>query len=265
MNPQPLIGFGQVRHTRLKPARHAFVYPTYFWMLPLRSLRTQAQAVVKRNRAGLLSFHDADHGEGGPDALAWLDALLASEGLSGPDIDAGEVWLQTYPRVLGHVFKPVSFWYVHRRDGSLAAVLAEVNNTFGERHGYLLQGPELAWGREITARKVFHVSPFCEATGQYRFRFMRTSTQGAAERIVARVDHDDAQGPVLETSLSGQLQALTPASVRRAFFGSPLMTLGVVLHIHWQALHLWLKRVPFHRKPTPPSDFVTGPHGRHTP
>jgi DUF1365 family protein len=258
---RPLIGFGQVRHTRLKPVRNAFAYPGYFWMLPMRALRRQAVGEVQRNRLAMLSFHDADHGLGGPDALTWLDGLLREEGIAGPEIEQGEVWLQTYPRVLGHVFKPVSFWFVHRADGDLAAVVAEVNNTFGERHCYLLHGPALGWGREITADKVFHVSPFCDVGGRYRFRFMRTP----GERIVVRIDHDDAQGPVLQTSVSGHLEPLSPASVRRAFWGWPLMTLGVVARIHWQALRVWRKGVPLRAKPTPPHDLVTGPHGRSTP
>ena len=164
----------------------------------------------------------------------------------------GEVWLHPYPRVFGYVFKPVSFWYCHRSDGSLAAVVAEVNNTFGERHCYLLAGAELGFGRELVARKVFHVSPFCQVQGQYRFRFMRT-----ADRTVARVDHDDDLGALLQTSVSGELQPLTARSVRAAFFGMPMMTLGVIARIHWQALRLWLKRVPFQSKPQPPQAFTS--------
>ena len=99
---------------------HAFRYPGYFLLLPLRSLRTQPDPVLRRNRLGWLSFHDRDHGEGGPDALAWFEQLLHSEGIDDAD---GEIWLHTFPRVLGYVFKPVSFWYAHRADGSLAAVL----------------------------------------------------------------------------------------------------------------------------------------------
>ena len=256
MNPtapaQPLLGSGIVRHRRLRPRVHAFEYPTYFLLLPMRSLRatgaTDAPALA-RNRFGLLSFHDRDHGDGRADALAWLEETLAAEGVTDAD---GEIWLHTYPRVLGYVFKPVSFWYCHRADGSLAAVLAEVNNTFGERHGYLLAGADLAYGRELQAKKVFHVSPFCRVEGRYRFRFLRT-----ADRLVARVDHDDEAGALLETSVSGHLAPLTRKALRRAFFGMPLMTLGVIARIHWQALQLAVKRVPFFGKPAPPQAFIT--------
>ncbi len=195
-------------------------------------------------------------GLGGDDALAWIDALLRDAGIADAD---GEIWLQCYPRVLGFVFKPVSFWYCHRACGSLAAIVAEVNNTFGERHCYLLAGADLAFGRELQATKVFHVSPFCRTEGSYRFRFMRTASAPSerGSRIVARVDHDDAAGPLLQTSLSGELQPLVSRAIRRAFFRVPLMTLGVVLRIHWQALRLWQLRVPFIAKPAPPGAFIS--------
>lgn len=243
------IGLGQVRHRRLRPRVHAFTYPSYFLWLPMRALRDQACPALNRNGRGWLSFHDADHGDGGADALAWLEGLLATEGIADAD---GEVWLQTYPRVLGYAFKPVSFWFCERADGTLAAVVAEVNNTFGERHCYLLRGPALAWGREQLAAKVFHVSPFCRVEGRYRFRFMR-----AGERVVARVDHDDAAGTLLQTSLSGRLQPLTAQTARAAFFAMPALTLMLIARIHWQALRLALKRVPFFAKPAPPEHLVT--------
>ncbi len=245
----PLLASGVVLHRRLRPSVNAFRYPTRFVMLPMRTLPAAGVPGLPRNRFGLYAFHDADHGDGRADALAWLHELLASEGVRDAD---GEVWLQTYPRVLGYVFKPVSFWHCHRADGSLAALVAEVNNTFGERHCYLLTGPQLAYGRELTARKVFHVSPFCRVEGRYRFRFMRT-----ADRVVARVDHDDEAGALLQTSVSGHLEPVTPAAMRRAFWGQPLMTLGIIARIHWQALKLFSKRVPFIGKPNPPEHFVT--------
>lgn len=248
----PQIGIGEVRHARRRPLANRFAYPTYFLMLPMRSLREQAVAALNRNRFGLVAFHDADHGDGGGDSLAWVEALLAREGVVDAD---GEVWLHCYPRVLGYVFNPVSFWHCHRGDGSLAAIVVEVNNTFGDRHSYLLAGAQLGYGRELRASKAMHVSPFCAVEGGYRFRFMRT-----ASRCVARIDYFDAASadePLLQTSVSGRLEPLNPVSVRRAFFGMPLMTLAVIARIHWQALRLWIKRVPLHARPAARAELLS--------
>ena len=165
----------------------------------------------------------------------FADELLRSEGIADAD---GEVWLQTYPRVLGYVFKPVSFWYCERADGTLAAIVVEVNNTFGERHAYLLDAP--AWGATLSASKVFHVSPFCEVEGGYRFRFF-------VERKcpVVRIDYDDAEGELLLTSVSGRSTAWSTRALLGALLRMPLLTAGIVFRIHWQALRLWIKGVPF--------------------
>jgi DUF1365 family protein len=246
---RPCLVEGQVRHARLRPAAHAFAYPTLQLLLPMRSLRDCPDAALRRGSHGLLRFDDRDHGVGGTDALAWFEDLLAREGVDGVD---GEIWLQTYPRMAGHAFKPVSFWYCHRRDGSLRAVVAEVNNTFGERHCYLLDGPGLAWGATLEARKVFHVSPFCRVDGRYRFRFARTD-----DRLVARVELADAAGPLIVTSVSGSLQPLDRAALRRVLWRLPLMSWAVTARIHWQALALWRKRVPVFRKPAEPVPEVS--------
>ena len=251
---QPLIGFGQVRHTRLRPSRHAFNYANYFLMLPMRSMVLHGSGALARNRFAALSFFDSDHGDSRTNALEWLDEVLLREGVDNAD---GEVWLHTYPRVLGYTFKPVSFWYCHRADGSLRTIVVEVHNTFGERHCYLLDAPQ--YGRELKADKVFHVSPFCTVEGSYRFRFMRSMESGV-DRTVARIDYDDSAGPLLETSVGGTLTSVTSASLRKAFWRYPAMTFGVIARIHWQAFKLWRKRIPFVRyisKPQPPEIFVT--------
>jgi DUF1365 family protein len=236
---RPLVGFGTVRHSRLRPVLHAFAYPTCFLLLPLRTMhRSPAAALpLAHNRRGALSFHDADHGDGRANAVEWLDELLAQHGI--PDAQ-GEVWLHCFPRMLGYTFKPVSFWYCHRIDGMLRAIVVEVNNTFGQRHCYVLDNP--AWGTELKAQKAFHVSPFCRIEGAYRFRFLLTP---ARDRTVVRIDHDDAQGALLRTSVSGEMQRVSHSVLRRALWRYPLLTAGIVLRIHWQALKLWMARVPF--------------------
>jgi DUF1365 family protein len=251
------IGLGHVRHTRLRPARHAFSYRSFFLRLPLRTLAAQAWPFrrLPRNRFGWLSFHDADHGDG-RDPVTWIDALLRREGIADA---AGEVWLHTLPRVFGYVFNPVSFWFCHRADGALRAVLCEVNNTFGERHCYLLahdDGRPLAWGEELTARKVFHVSPFCGVEGRYRFRFM-LAPRPEGDRFIGCIDYDGTDGPLLQTSIEGRLALLDDAELLRTRLAYPVFTLGVIFRIHWQALKLWRKRVPFFSKPEPPALDVT--------
>ncbi len=248
---QPMLGRGQVHHARFRPIKNSFRYRTYFLRLPMRSLQEKTSPHLKRNRFGLISFFDADHGDGRSNSLLWLDELLLENGVSDA---TGEVWLQCYPRVLGHTFKPVSFWFCHRTDDSLRAIVVEVNNTFGERHCYLLCGPEVGFGTELIATKVFHVSPFCETRGGYRFKFW---LRDKPLRSLITIDFDDDAGLLLHTSVSGVLEPLSRRSLWAAFWGVPLMTLGVVAHIHFQAFKLWRKRVPFFRKPQAPSSFTS--------
>ena len=259
-----MIGFGQVRHERLRPAHNAFAYATYFLMLPMRAMAARTPATIQPlavNRFAAISFFDRDHGDGRtPEqggALGWLDQLLVAEGITDAK---GEAWLHCYPRVWGFTFKPVSFWFCHRapadQGGALRAVVVEVNNTFGERHVYLLDGA--TYGREMHAVKSFHVSPFCGVEGAYRFHFMRSSDKHG-ERTVARIDYDDGvgAGATLQTSVSGRLEPITRPALRRAMWRYPAMTFGVVFHIHFQAIRLWVKRVKFWRKPSPPPVLVT--------
>jgi uncharacterized protein len=245
---QPQLAIGSTWHSRKDPARNAFKYGVYFLMLPMRAMRLaheqQAPSPLARNRWGLLSFYDRDHGLGDPDALAWVESLLSEAGVSHHGC---EIWLQTFPRVLGYVFKPISIWYVVRSDDSLAAVAVEVNNTFGQRHVYLLEGQGVAWNSNIEAKKVFHVSPFCDVSGSYQFKFAKS-----AHQIAAYIKHE-----MLQTHWIGTTQPYTQRAALAAFFSSPLMTFGIVVRIHWQAAKLWWKKVPFYKLPTAPAEFVT--------
>ena len=247
----PQLCFGNVHHSRLRPARNSFNYGVYFLRLPLRSMHGVAlqSRLFSHNRFNLLSIYDCDHGDGRQPLLQWIDSILKQENIADAD---GEVWLQTFPRVLGYVFNPVSFWFCHRRDGALRAVLCEVSNTFGERHCYLLnKDAPIADGDELTARKVFHVSPFCQVEGGYRFQFRRSQHE-TCEETLARIDYHDNEGTLLLTSITGSSLVLNDRSITQALLRFPLMTFMVIARIHWQALKLWIKRVPFYRKPTLP-------------
>lgn len=252
----PMLVAGDVMHRRSRPARNAFSYPAFCLRLPLHGLPALEDAGVRLNRRGLIAFHERDHGpRDGSSLSAWIAAILAREGIAAD----GPIVLYAFPRMLGYVFNPVSFWVCHGANGDINAVLAEVNNTFGETHHYLLAHPDgraLRTGETLSARKVFHVSPFCAVTGHYTFRF-----HFGPGRWLARIDYFDQDAidgePLLATHVSGEEQALTPASVRGLLWRYRWFTVGVVARIHWQAVQLWRKRVPFFRKPQPPDVLLT--------
>ena len=258
-----LIGFGQVRHKRYRPKENLFTYPTYFLMLQMRSASAHQSAdksinpFIKFNKSGVFSFFDSDHGDGRKleqgGALGWIEDLLTQEGVTDAD---GEIWLHTFPRVFGYTFKPVSFWYCHSMSGELKAILVEVNNTFGERHFYLIKNP--IYGKDLMAAKEFHVSPFCEVKGHYRFRFLRTKeTESQTSKTVVRIDYEDSQGALIHTSVSGNLEPLNATNKTKALLNYPLLTLMIIFRIHWQALKLWLMKIPFHSKPELPDNLIT--------
>ena len=245
----PGVSFGAVMHERFRPTRHRFVYRVATLRLPLARLEQIRVPLLGIDRPNLFSFLTRDHGarDGSP-LLPWLRRLLEGEGLAA--VVDGEVVLQTFPRLFGYVFNPVSFWFCHDRQGQLRAVLAEVSNTFGEHHNYLVHHADLRpirSGESLAARKVFHVSPFFPVRGEYRFRF---DFESAVQAVA--IDYQDGGLPQLATRLGGRLAPLDGRSMLRWLLTHPFMTLAVVARIHWHALQLWLKKVPFFRKPPPP-------------
>jgi DUF1365 family protein len=242
-------------HRRLRPAVHAFVYPVFFMRLPLSQLDAAGTGLFSVDRFNALSFHRRDHGprDGSP-LLPWVRQILREHDLA----DDGEVVLQTFPRVFGFVFNPVSFWLCHNARGELIALLAEVSNTFGERHNYLLHNPggvPLVDGQVLHADKALHVSPFNKIEGGYRFVL---NLDRDVQRI--RIDYADAQGPLLLTAVSGRSQGWSNRALLMVLLRMPLLTFGVVLRIHWQALRLWMKKVPFvgARSPVPQQEALQG-------
>ena len=245
---------GGIGHERLRPANNAFRYPAFFLRLPLSKLADLEAGGIAYNRWGLVSFHDRDHGaRDGTPLKAWIAGILAAHGVRA----GGEVVLHAFPRMLGYVFNPVSFWVCHDPAGAAVAVVCEVCNTFGERHNYLLAHPDgrpLASGETLHANKAFHVSPYCAVRGRYAFRF-----HFAPDRWLARIDYFDGDNalPLLRTSVHGEAETLSVGGARALLRRYPLFTSSVILRIHWQAVKLWLARVPFHRKPAPPLEETT--------
>jgi len=238
---------GAVIHQRSRPRKNNFVYKVFFLRLRLSAIESAANRLFSLNRFNLASFHFRDHGaRDGTHPLTWIRSVLAREGLQDAD---GEVFLHCFPRILGYVFNPVSFWFCHDRDGRLRAVLAEVNNTFHEHHAYLLANPDarpIMDNEDLHVRKSFHVSPFLPVAGNYRFRFRTTDPRFSG------IDYCDDEGPLLRTCISGRSAPLTTRTLLLAWITHPLMTVGVMARIHWQALRLRLKQVPFFSKPAPP-------------
>lgn len=254
MNGPAELVTGRVMHERLRPVHHRFDHPVFWVRLDLARLGELGAASggwfgVDRWRP--LSLRTRDHGaRDGGDLLAWIHGVLRGAGLPAD----GAVHLQCFPRVFGFVFNPVSFWHCHDAAGRLCAVLAEVNNTFGEHHHYLVSAPDGGpmEGATPVCRKVLHVSPFCRVEGRYTFRFR----DGALQRCVG-VDLEDDAGLLIRTSIAGAVSPFNAATLRRALARQPALTVGVVARILWQALRLWLKRVPVQPKPPPPDVLMT--------
>lgn len=244
---------GKVMHQRLKPFGHRFEYSVFSLLVDIDRLDELAgmTRLLAVNRAGILSFREADHVEQTGETLRqFVDRLLSGAGL---DRRAARVLLLAYPRVFGYVFNPISVFFAYDGDGDgeLLALIYAVRNTFGERHTYV--APVEATDRtpagvRQTRAKVFHVSPFVGMDARYHFRVM---PPGRTVRL--RIHETEGGEPLLAATFQGDAVPLTDASLAAFLVRFPFMTLKVVAGIHWQALRLWLKGARFHKSPPPPA------------
>jgi hypothetical protein len=233
---------GTVMHARLRPRRHRFTYRVFTLLVDLDRLAEldRRHRLLSVDRANLLAFWQRDHGprDGSP-LRPWVEARLAEQGLAA----AGHrIQLLAMPRLFGYVFNPLSVYYCHDRAGRLAAIVYEVKNTFGEQHAYTLPVEAVAaasgWLQQRCA-KAFYVSPFIEPDARYRFRMLPP-----ADRLAVVIQETLADVPLLVATLHGQARALTDRNLLLAALRWPFMTHKVMAAIHWEALWLWLKRIP---------------------
>ena len=252
MNEAAHLYPARVMHRRLVAPFYRFVYCVFYLLVDVDRLDELHRNLrfFSYNRFNLLSLRDDDYGDG-RGLRAWAENLLRGAGI---ELAGGRIRLLTLPRVLGFAFNPMSLWYCEHRDGSLRAVIAEVRNTFGEKHCYLLasDGAPFAYEQKHEKEKCFHVSPFFDLKGRYRF-----SLDAPGERLRLAI-HETRDGvPILDATLAGERKALTDGAMLKQVLAMPWMTLKVVAGIHWEAFKLWLRGAKFHGKPAPPAHEVS--------
>lgn len=252
MTFQSALYIGSVIHRRMRPRAHHLRYRVFWTLLDLDELPAIDRKLwfFSHNRGNLASFRDRDHGDGSSTPLRrQIAGRLAAAGI---DAD-GPVRLLCMPRILGYGFNPLSVYFCHRKDGGLAAVLYEVHNTFRERHTYLI--PVAAGVGEVVAQecaKTFYVSPFLDMDMAYAFRVLPPG-----EQVRVAISGRDGQGPLIFAALAGNRAILGDVMLLRVLATFPLLTLKVMVAIHWHALRMWLKGYRLRTRPRPPEQPVT--------
>jgi hypothetical protein len=246
---------GVVTHVRLRPRVHRLRYKIFMMLVDLDEAPALSAKLTlfAYNKPGLIALNDRDHLDGSDTPLA--DQVRAELARAGLDFDGGRVRLLCMPRVLGFVFNPISVYFCNQADGRLGAILYEVNNTFGQRHAYLIPvKTQDAKGGEIaqSCDKRFHVSPFMDMAMRYHFR-----TAAPAEDARLAVDGHDADGPMLAAAFSGRRSALTDAAILRTVLAHPMLALAVLAAIHWEAIRMLLKGLRLKPGPPAPAEPVT--------
>ncbi|MGL5734738.1 MAG: DUF1365 domain-containing protein, partial [Beijerinckiaceae bacterium] len=219
---------GTIMHKRLRPAVHALNYRIYSIFLDLDVLasRKTGLRLFSIDRFNLFSFHQRDRGDGRAEGLRdYLNEKLTAIGLDGTHLT---IKILTMPRILGWSFNPLSAYFVYDHDGALKAILWEVDNTFGERHSYLIP---VAHPNEPVIRqecdKAFYVSPFMPMDLHYGFRLKKPD-----ESLTILIDVTDAEGLLLIARHMAKRHALSDRALLKCFFALPFQTAKVLAGIH---------------------------------
>jgi DUF1365 family protein len=238
-----------VMHQRLSPKRHGFHYRVFYLWLDLDELPTwdRKLSLLSRNRWNLFSFYDEDHLGGKETDLK--EGVLKRLADGGVDVsEVSSVRMLAFPRVLGYIFNPVTFYFAYTAEGDAVAALAQVTNTYHEQKLYVVKLPEGGNAFRLITPKHFYVSPFSSLELKFDFQ-LRVPDQ--ALRIGVD-DLDEAGEKVLVSLLTGKRKELSDGRLLACAVSYPLLTLRVIFLIHWHAFRLWLKKLPVHRKAADP-------------
>ncbi|MFP8966930.1 DUF1365 domain-containing protein [Pokkaliibacter sp. CJK22405] len=233
---------GVVMHHRFRPKVHRFSYQVTAWLFDVDKLHELDQRLkgFSYNAPNLFSLRDSDHGlEPGQSLRDFADETLVKQQLPR----AHKVMLLCYPRMLGYAFNPLAIYYCYDAKGDLIATLHQVSNTFGQRHVYVVPGDDARIQRQ-QVDKVFYVSPFITMDCRYHFRLRLPQ-----EQVAIAIRQTDSQGVLFHAVFRGDRQELSQAQLIRQFLAMPLMTMKVMVGIHYEALRLWLKGVPLVPRP----------------
>lgn len=252
MIPGPGLYTGTLRHRRFVPSRHAFSYHLFMAWLDIDRI----PEVMRRSRwtsynhFNWASFDERDHF--GDPRLPLRERIVRDAQVHGVEVPDGPIYLLTHLRYLGYCFNPISFFFCYDRQGALGAVLAEVNSTFGERRNYWLtpanQVPSASAFR-YRCPKAMHVSPFMDMVLDYEFVLTQPAGSLIAHMATFERPLTAASQAFFDATLTLDHQAWTPRAVRAALLRHPWMTVKVIAAIHWEALRLYLKRVPVFTHP----------------